>query len=60
MQLCPIFCSQSLHFPDTISTLSPAISPPPQKSSSISNQQQTFDCILAAAALTAMINPLAA
>jgi hypothetical protein len=61
LQLGLISHSQLLHFADTIPSLSPAISPPPKESFSISNPQPTFDCTLAAAAaaLTAMINSLA-
>jgi len=60
LQLGLISHLQSLHFTDTISALSPAISPPPKVSFSISNPQPTFDCTLEpAAALTAVINSLA-
>jgi len=57
LQLWPISHSQSLHFAETISGFSPAISPPPKEFSSISNPPPTFDSL--SAALAAMISWLA-
>ena len=60
LQLGPISHSQSLHLANPMLVLSPAISPPPTESSSISNPQPTFDCTSGGAApLTATIDSVA-